>query len=62
MDLLTALGDGDPDGDGEGLPGVFELELPPGSVAQPAAPIVRAMISPSVVCLMVLISEKFLSD
>jgi len=57
MDLLTALGDGDPDGDGEGLPGVLELGVPPGSVAQPAAPIARAMIIPSVVCLIDLIPD-----
>jgi hypothetical protein len=51
-------GDGDADGemDGDGLAAVFEL-VPPGSVAQPAATIERAIASPSVVGLMNLIKE-----
>ncbi len=53
--LTVLLGEGDVDG--EGLPGAFELELLPGSLAQPAATIERAMISPRIVCLIVFILE-----
>jgi len=58
--LLTVPGEGD--ADGEGPPGVFELELLPGSAAQPAATIERAMISPRVVCLIVFILEYLVAD
>jgi len=54
--LLTEPG-GEGDEDGEGLAGVFELEVPLGSVAQPTATIERAMISARVVCLIVFILE-----
>jgi hypothetical protein len=53
--LTEPVGKGDEDG--EGLAGVFELELEPGSVAQPPAMIERAMTSPKVVCLIVFIVE-----
>jgi hypothetical protein len=57
--LTDPAGEGDAAGDG--LPGTFELELVPGSVAQPAATIERAMISPRVVCLIVFILQ-YLND
>ena len=57
MALLTdPVGEGD--ADGEGVPVAFELELLPGSVAQPAAAkVARAMISPRVVFLIVFILD-----
>ena len=48
--LAELVGEGDTAG--EGLPGAFELALLPGSVAQPAATIERAITSPSIVGLM----------
>jgi len=53
--LTEPAGEGDEDG--EGLAGVFELEVPLGSVAQPPAMIERAMTSPRVVYLIVFILE-----
>ena len=58
--LTEPAGKGDVDVDGEGLPGVFELEVLVGSVAQPAAMIERAMIDPRSVCLILFIL-KYLS-
>jgi hypothetical protein len=55
MALLTALGEGETDG--EGLLALFELGVLPGSVAQPAMLIASAVISPRVVRFIVLISE-----
>jgi hypothetical protein len=57
--LTEPAGDGDAEGemDEEGLAVLFELVLPAGSVAQPAATIERAMASPRVVCLISLILE-----
>lgn len=48
--------------DGEGLPGAVELELPPGSIAQPAATTDRAIISPRAVSLIVFILQYLVTD
>ena len=54
--MLTVLGEGE--GDADGLPLAFELELLAGSSTQPApAKVARAIISPRVVCLIVFILE-----
>jgi hypothetical protein len=60
--LLTSTV-GKADADGEGLAMAVEFELLPGSVIQPAAAsVARAMISPSVVCLIVFILEYLVID
>jgi hypothetical protein len=53
--LTVAAGEADADGDGLATPRL--LELPPGCVTQPAAKIERAVISPIVEFLIVLIPE-----
>jgi hypothetical protein len=53
---------GEGDAEGEGLPAAFELEFPPGSVAQPTAKINRPSISPKAVDFIAFILEYLVID
>jgi hypothetical protein len=56
--VLTAAGEGEGEVDGNGLATPTLLELPPGCITQPVAvKLKRAMISPKVEFLIVLIPE-----